>query len=370
MRPLKAGLATVIVTSTILSQAFAGEAPTLVRSVTLGEHRGAVMRPDGAALSVTKEGVILRDPAGLERYVVRLRGNQRVSLAPRGQAFGVATYADNQPSALHVVRFELHDETGARRWTLDKPLASEFRISSQGEWTVGIGGADGMLESDLYLYDREGQGIATWRVPYMSELTLPDGGTRFLAASHGELMSFPYDGGAPAKLGRFEKFAASSDGRWVVLCGAGSFSVFDGSVLAWSGKAELAFVHAADVSDDGRFVVLAGGDQIEFADRKRQLADWTASSGSPSLRFMSVAVDGDPPRVLCGLDEDAGPSAVTGRRHTSGAVFLFDANGELNWRDSLSYDTWNFQTPSVEFDDEARQFEVVMARERRHYSLP
>jgi hypothetical protein len=328
------------------------------------------MRPDGAALSVTKEGVILRDPAGLERYVIRLRGNQRVTLAPKAQAFGVATYADNQPSALHVVRFDMFDETGERRWTLDKPPASEFRVSRQGEWTVGIGGADGMLESDLYLYDREGKGIASWRVPYLSDLTLPDGGTRFLAASHGELMTFPYDGSAPSRLGLFEQFAASSDGRWVVLCGAGSFSVFDGTTLAWSGKTQLSPVHTADVSDDGRFVVLAGGDQIEFCDRSKRGVLWAASSGSPSLRFISVAVDGDPPRVLCGLDDDAGPNAPAGRRHTAGAVFLFDAAGQLSWRDSLAYDAWNFQTPSVEFDDEAGQFEVVLARERRHYSLP
>lgn len=346
------------------------DAPTLVRSIPIDHDRGSTVRPDGTALSVSRDGVIRRDPAGGTRFVARLRGNQRAALGPEARAFGVVTYADNAPTTLHAFRFEVFDETGEPLWSVQKPKAAEFKVGWRGLWTVGVAGADGMLESELYLYDSLGNEAANWRVPYLSNLTLTKFGDRFFAASRRELFAYPYDGGEPHPFGRFEKFATSTDGRWVVTFGAGTFSVFDGNTLAWVGKSDLEPVRALSISADGRYVAIGGGDRLELYDRTAGGLAWTVTSGNPELRFISAAVGGDPLRVVCGLDEDKGPGTPSAERHTSGAVFLLDIAGKMLWRDDLSYKDWNFQVPAVSFSDDGKQFEVTLADEHRHYHLP
>lgn len=363
-------LAVTGVTLILAGTAAAADGPTLLRSISTKGERGVAVRDDGTALTVSKNGVTRRNPAGGTQFVARLRGNQRATLGPEARAFGVVTYADNAPSTLHAARFDLFDERGERQWRLSKPHAAEFKVGRAGQWTVGIAGADGMHESELYLYDADGSEVGNWSVDYLSDLTLPKQGDRFFAATRRVLMAYPYDGGSPYSFGRFERFAYSPDGRWVVLFGAGSFSVFDGTALAWTGKSQLTEIRALAISPDGRYVAIGKADQLEVYDREQSGRLWTVASGDDHLRFISIAMAGDPLKIVCGLDEDKGPEAPSGQRHTSGAIFMFDSAGRLQWRDDLTYSDWNFQVPGVELSGKGDQLEVVLANERRHYHLP
>ena len=345
--------------------------PTLLRTISTGQYRSAVTSADGSALVVKKDGVILRDPAGGTRFVTRLRGNQRVVQCESGRVFGVSTFADNAPSTLHVIRFDVYDRDGTRRFRIDKPAATEFRLSGDGRWTVGIAGGDGMMEARLYLYDGAGEERATWTVPHLSHLTLPLSGTRFFAASRGELLAYPYDGSEPQRLGRFEAFATSDNGRHVTLCGAGSVFLMNESGLVFSAKSSVTAVRSAAVSPDGRYVAVVGGDRLEmFGSEERDLIWTVTSSGEPDLRFISVALSVDPWRVLCGLDRDPGVNARPEERHNGGAVFLFGKDGVLQWREELSYQRWNFKVPAVAFKSADGQIEVRLADEHRQYRLP
>jgi len=348
----------------------ADERPALLRSIATGEYQSAVAGADGTALTVKKDGVVRRDPAGGTRFVRRLRNNQRVVASSDARKFGVATYADNAPSTLHVAKFEFFNSEGTLLWTLNKPAASDFKVSPRGFWVVGVAGADGMLESDLFLYDSAGEQAGTWRVAYLSDLTLPYAGTRFFAASRGELLAFPYDGSEPQPLGRFEQFGTSRDGRWVAVFGAGSVSLFDGNALVFTSKSEQQEVRAVAVSPDGRYLALAGADRLELHDREAKGPAWAVTSGDPDLRFISLDLAGLPLRVLCGLDLDKGPSAPAGKRHPGGALFLLDSAGTLVWREELAYDRWNFRVPRVQIAPDHDQFDVELASERRQYSLP
>jgi hypothetical protein len=370
MRQLGIIVSGAIVLALTASEASAEVAPSFLRSISTQEYRAAVTRPDGTALTITRDGVILRDPAGGTRFVARLRGNQRAIPAPDALAFGVVTYADNAPSTLHASRFELYDVTGKKRFSLEKPKATEFRVAPAGSWTVGVAGGDGMHEAELHLYDSEGKAVSVWQVPYLSDLTLPPAGDRFFAASRQELRALPYAGGDPQPLGRFEIFGTSPDGRWVALCGAGSLTLFEGTEIVFTARTQLANVRAVAISPEGRYVALAGNDRLELYDREARKLLWTVTSGRESLRFISVAVTTAPLRILCGLDEDRGSSTPQAERHKSGAVFLLAEDGKLLWREELTYDKWHFRVPKVTFTRGSKQFEVELAGEHRYYSLP
>ena len=345
-------------------------APSLAHSIETSDYREVVSRPDGSALAVRKDAVILRDPAGGTRFVARLRGNQRVTTSTDAATFGVATYADNAPSTLHIARFDMYDRNGTKLFSLNKPRASEFRIVGDGKWIVGIAGGDGMLEANVDLYDENGKAVATWSVPNLAGLTFPDSGSRFFAASRGELLSLSYDGGEARSLGRYETFGASADGRWVALSGGGSLFVFDGFSLVFSGRTAIENVRTVSVSPEGRFVALSGGDRLELFGLENKELLWTVTSGQPGLKFMSVALSSQPLRILCGLDEDPGADAPQEQRHVRGAVFLFNGQGELEWREDLRYSRWNFSLPAVSFHRDHGAFEVRLADEQRQYTLP
>jgi hypothetical protein len=344
--------------------------PTFVRSIKTASYRSAVTEPDGSALVVTREGVIRRDAAGGKRYVLRLKGNQRVTHAAEADVFGVVTYADNSPSTLHSYRFDVYDGSGARHFRLEKPEATEFRISGDGRWIVGIAGGDGMLEARLFLYDSQGENKATWTVPHLSDLTLPTSGDRFFAASRGNLLAFPYSGEPPHPLGRFEVFTTSSDGKYAALCGAGSVALYEENRLSFLVSSDLTQPRAVGLSGDGAYLAVAASDRLElFSGAKGELL-WTVTSGQPGLRFTSVDLRLAPGLILAGLDFDPGPTAEPAERHRSGAVFLFDEGGQLVWRDELTYKNWNFHVPAVRVLEDHRQFEVKLAEEVRQYRLP
>jgi hypothetical protein len=344
--------------------------PTFVRSINTASYRSAVTHPDGSALVVTKEGVIRRDAAGGTRYVLRLKGNQRVSHAEEANVFGVVTYADNSPSTLHAFRFDVYDDSGTRQFRLEKPEASEFRMSGDGRWIVGIAGGDGMLEARLFLYDNKGEIKATWTVPYLSDLTMPTSGDRFFAASRGNLMAFPYSGGQPHPLGRFEVFTISSDGRYAALCGAGSVALYEDNRLSFLVSSDLTQPRAVGLSKDGGYVAVAASDRMELFSGTQGDLLWTVTSGRPGLRFMSVDLRLAPTLILAGLDFDAGAAAQPAERHRSGAVFLFGESGQLIWRDELTYTNWSFHVPAVRILEDRRRFEVKLADEVRQYRLP
>jgi len=344
--------------------------PTFVRSIKTASYRSAVTEPDGSALVVTREGVIRRDAAGGQKYILRLKGNQRVTHADGADVFGVVTYADNSPSTLHCYRFDVYDGSGTRQFRLEKPEATEFRISGDGRWIVGIAGGDGMLEAQLFLYDSKGEVQSTWTVPYLSDLTLPASGDRFFAASRGNLLAFSYSGGPPHPLGRFEVFASSEDGTYAVLCGAGSVALYEQNRLSFLVSSDLTQPRAVGLSGDGAYLAVAASDRLElFSGTKGELL-WTVTSGRPGLRFTSVDLRLAPSLILAGLDFDPGPAAEAAQRHRSGAVFLFDEGGELVWRDELTYKNWNFHVPAVRMLEDQRQFEVKLAEEVRQYRLP
>lgn len=345
-------------------------APTFLRSISTAKYRQVTIQPDGTALAVSRDGVILKDPAGGTRFVARLKGNQRVVTSRDATAFGVTTYADHSPTTLSVSKFEMFDAQGKRKFRLTKPKAKEFKISNAGEWTVGIASGEGMLEAELFLYNNLGEQVATWNVPYLSDITLPDSGDRFFAASRNELWAYPHDGGEPHPFGRHESYGTSASGRWVALSGAGSVTLFDGSSLVYTAKTQLSQLRTVAVSPSGRYVALAGRDRLELFDRVAGEQIWTVTSGRKNLVFISIALAESPLQVLCGLDEDRGSGVPVGERHRSGALFLLAADGRLIWREDLNYTKWSFKIPAVSFVGGGKQFEVELSEERRHYQLP
>ena len=343
--------------------------PTLVRSISTSQFKDAVVRPDGSSLGVTREGVIKQDAAGRQRYLTRLRGNQKASLARHSGVFGVTTFADNAPSTLRAFAFELFDESGSSLFRLEKPEATEFVISDDGRWVLGIEGGDEMRQSRLHLFDARGQAAASWTVPYLSDITMPAGATRFLAASNGVLQAYSYAGGDPHPIGRFELFATGDGGRYVLLCGAGSMALYQDEKLVFTSPCDLARLRCAAVSPDGQYIAVAGLDRMELFGREEGNRLWTVTSGKPELQFVSVDLAGGPDHLLAGLDLDLGAESPTGR-HTAGAVFMLNTAGELVWRDDFGYSSWNVRVPAVHYHGAHRQIQVELAEEIRCYNLP
>lgn len=343
--------------------------PGLVRSIATSDFTRAVVRPDGSSLGVTREGVIKQDAAGRQRYLTRLRGNQKATLARHSGVFGVTTFADNAPSTLSAFAFELYDESGKSLFRLEKPAATEFLISDDGRWVLGIEGGDEMRESKLHLCDARGQAVFSWTVPYLSDISMPAGGIRFFAASKGELQAFSYAGGDPHPIGRFEIFATGDGGRYVALCGAGSMALYQDEKLVFTAPCDLARIRSAAVSPDGQYIAVAGLDRLELYERQKGTRLWTVTSGKPELQFVSVDLAGAPHAILAGLDFDPGTDSQTGR-HTSGAVFMLNLAGELIWRDDFAYTSWNVRVPAVHYHGAHHQIQVELAEEIRCYSLP
>jgi hypothetical protein len=256
-----------------------------------------------------------------------------------------------------------------RLFRLEKPPATEFVISEDGRWVVGIAGGDEMRVSRLHLFDARGQAVASWEVPYLSDLTLPAGSTRFFAASKGVLQAYPYDGGSPQPLGRFEVFAVGGLGRYAALCGAGSVALYQDDKLVFTAPSQLSRPRVVSVSADGSQIGVAGADQLEVFAREAGGKLWAVTSGRPGLQFVSLDLSGGPALILAGLDFD--PGADSGAtRHTSGAVFLFGPGGELLWREDFEYSSWNIRVPAVRYLVSRGQIEVELAQEIRCYSLP
>ena len=347
----------------------AAAVPALVRTLPTGEFEVAVLRPDGSSLAVTPQGVIRQNAAGSQRYVARLRGNQNAVLARHGSTFGVTTFADNAPATLHAAAFDLYDESGTRLFRLEKPEATEFVISEDGRWVVGIAGGDEMRESKLHLFDAKGAEVTTWNVSYLSDLTLPAGGTRFFAASRGVLQAYSYMGGEPHPFGRFEAFGLGAGGRYVALCGAGSVALYQEEKLVFTAPSEISQPRSVAVSPDGKSIGVAGEDRLELFDCEKGTRVCTVTSGRPDLRFVSLDLGGGADAILAGLDCDPGAAAET-PRHTSGAVFLLNREGQLLWRDDFQYTTWNARVPAVRFLASPGRIEVELASEIRSYSLP
>ncbi len=366
---MKSGRVVAILCLALWVSAEAAGNPTLVRSMPTSAFRHVVIRPDGSSLAVVKEGVILQDAAGLQKYITRLRGNQRVVLARQGACYGVTTYADNAPSTLRAAAFELYNETGKRLYRLEKPDASEFVVSEDGRWVIGIAGGEEMHQSRLLLFDAQGTLVTSWAVPYLSDLVLPKGSTRFFAASRGLLSAYDFMPGEPHPIGRFEAFGTAAGGRFVALCGAGSLALYQEEKLVFTAASEVTHPISVSVSNDGGYIAVAGGDRLELFERDSRSRLWTVTSGQSELRFISVDLGGGPDAILAGLDFDSGPEAAADR-HTRGAVFLIDRAGSLLWRDDLTYSEWGIRYPAVRFLGSERQFEVELAAEIRRYSLP
>lgn len=353
----------------LLSGSAAAAVPALVRAVPTAEYKSAVIRADGSTLAVAREGVIHQTAAGSQRYVTRLRGNQRVSFSRSGNCFGVTTYADNAPSTLRAAAFELYDAAGKRSYRLEKPDASEFVVSEDGQWVIGIAGGDEMRQSRLHLFDAQGTLVTSWDVPYLSNLTLPEGSTRFYAATKGVLQAYGFAPGEPHPIGRFEVFGTGGQGRFVALCGAGSVALYDDEKLVFTKTSDIQRPSAMAVSEDGNYIAVAGGNRLEMFDRESGSRLWEVTSGRDELHFVSLDLSGGPDLLLAGLELDLGPDSGPAR-HTRGAVYLFNRKGELAWLDEFSYNEWSVRYPAVRLVGHQRQFEVELAAEIRRYSLP
>lgn len=364
-----AGRVAALVCLCVWVTAEASTSPALVRTLPTSSFRNVVIRPDGSSLAVVREGVILQDAAGAQKYITRLKGNQRVSLSQEGACYGVTTYADNAPSTLRAHAFELYDEGGTRRYRLEKPEASEFVVSDDGRWVVGIAGGEEMHQSRLRLFDAQGALVTSWDVPYLSDLVLPEGSTRFFAASKGVLSAYDFAASEPHPIGRFEAFGTGAGGRYVALCGAGSLALYQEEKLVFTAASEVTRPISVAISHDGGYIAVAGGDRLELFERESKARLWTVTSGQNELRFISVDLAGGPDALLAGLDFDAGIDAGA-NRHTRGAVFLIDRAGNLLWRDDLTYSEWGIRYPKVRFLGTDRLFEVELAAEIRRYSLP
>lgn len=364
-----AGRVGAVLCVSLLVAAEALAAPALVRAIPTSAFKKMVIRPDGSSLAVVREGVILQDAAGSQKYITRLKGNQRVTLARQGGCYGVTTYADNAPSTLRAAAFDLYNQAGQRQYRLEKPEASEFAVSDDGRWVIGIAGGEEMNQSRLHLFDAQGTLVTSWDVPYLSDLVLPTGGTRFFAATRGVLHGYDFAPGEPHPIGRFEAFGTGAGGRYVALCGAGSLALYQEEKLVFTATSEVTRPAAVSVSPDGGYIAVAGGDRLELFERKSGARLWTVTSGQEGLRFISVDLGGGPDAILAGLDFDLGPDSGADR-HTRGSVFLFNHAGELVWRDDFKYSEWGIRYPAVRVLGPEQQFEVELAAEIRRYSLP
>ncbi|MBI3872604.1 MAG: hypothetical protein HY304_05965 [candidate division Zixibacteria bacterium] len=266
---------------------------------------------------------------GREGTSLQLRGKEVLVSPVNSGVLGVLVYADQKPSELRVVQFDLYDDRGQKRLSLSNPGFSNAIVSPAGNGFVGLVGADEFPTMRLRFYDAQGRVQDSLTTRGFEGGRYAADGSRFfyVTAAAGLLVASPH-GQVLDSIGRVETWGCSADGH-IVASSLGSQLTFyrDGhrmGSMTWPGTEH---VRTVAVSADGSqaAAVSAGWAAAIRLDSLKYL--WTRQTDGADWNFRSIDVSDGGDRAVIGLDYD--PGAASDQRHTKSKCLIVDAAGSL-----------------------------------------
>ena len=301
---------------------------------------------------------------GLKLQSLNLKGNQFIVAPAGGRVLGVISYADPQPKNLNALAFELYDANGQRLMRVDNPSFSSAIVAPNGNAFVGIDGAEGLPNSVLRFFDGHGNRRDTLAVERFEGGKYSRDGSRFffMTAKEG-LQVGGSDGTSPSQLGPADHWAASLDGRVVVVARGQEMSCFrDGkliSALTW--RADTIPIRSLTVSPDGRHAAAITALHAAVFRTDSAAFLWDIAGNDPKWNFRSVDLRNGVSLVALGLDFDPGPDSAD--RHAFSRCDVYDRAGRLVHTEEDQPERWGAFYPDVRFD-ETRGGVVLVSRDR------
>ena len=302
----------------------------------------------GGWAQISKGHVIFYAPDSTERSTVELRGKEVLAGSPGARVVGVVAYADEQPTLLRVVRFDLYDESGRRLLTLNEPSFANVIVSPSGSGFVGLDGAEDFPRTILRFYDGQGTVRDTLPVTNFEGGRFSADGSRFFFESAGAgLVVTTSSGQVVDTIGRVDTWGASDDGT-VIGVAVGSNLVFyrDGrqvGALPWPQPQERIRMIAVAPGGTHAGVVSASRAAVVRLDSLSYL--WNKATDNPEWNFRSIDVAPGCAYVAVGQDHD--PGAQRPGRHDRSRCMIFDASGAMQFAEERYPTSWAARFPQV-----------------------
>jgi hypothetical protein len=339
---------------------------SLIESVDTKGYRRVVGGIDGAFYFINKGTfqIVTVSEAGLR--LRQLKDKNKVQASLGGHHFALVDYNSYRPTTLEIAEVTLHDVAGDLIWRRKAPACNAFVFADAAPVAVGIGGAEGLAQTQLLFLDSGGQTVDSARVDYFTRGRFCGDGSHFFAVSGGAgVLKFSSTGELVARYAHGGDYRVSFDGNWLATIGDTSIQIYRGETLIGSMPIEpFAFRDLLfHTSGESLAVLTRGRLQMLALPRLNELWQYRPTDESISLIGLDAAADFS--TIICsGSNSDAGPE----ERNTKGTVVLLDDSGNLIWSEQVSYSTWATSYPQVSLHRSARLVSILTAESLRIYS--
>jgi outer membrane protein assembly factor BamB len=317
---------------------------------------------DGNLILSTHEGLQVVTSDGKQSFQANLKPNQGLVTSADGKFFGITNYSKSTSTDfLSAESFALYSAEGNKLWEIKNPEVSDFHISNQANFVVGVSAGEGSQKSRLIFYNHAGDSIRSIDVELFQGISFSYNGKYvFVNSGKDGLLAYDDSGNLKGSLGLCEKFATSRDGEYVVTMSNGALKFFyQTKTTGISPKTNLLSAREMSFSPDNRYLSVVDKKSLYLFEVKTGKLLWQYTLDKPELSFVSVDVAGNAEKIITGIDFDKGRGAAPEERHTNGFVYLFDKEGRITWQKELSYKLWGAVFPQVQFSSDGTRFSVV-----------
>ncbi len=216
LKILQPALFTLVLTASALIAAPLPATPVMIDSVEMQDYRRIWGSPSGCFYFLRRNDFEVRQFTENKTLSQPLGPNQKLISSEQGRYFALISYSNFLPTSLHVTEIRLFDCTGQQIWSVRDPGCTSFVLSDKAPIAVGISGAEGLPETQLYFFGPTGQEAGSAKVDnFASGRFSEDGDFFFAIAGSKGLVKFSNTGKEVCRYADCSRYCVGRNGEMV-----------------------------------------------------------------------------------------------------------------------------------------------------------
>lgn len=261
---------------------------------------------------------------------------------------GLIELSTGNPEFIPIDRFVLKDHEGRTIYEKADFGHTLVDISNQGS-VVGID-FDGPMSghAKLHFYNEKGEKTGERSVGFLRDRCFTADGKRYCVNDGGRgLRMFDASGQEIHELGPCNWFAASFDGNSVAMTTDNELILLEAGLEMARIPLQTPFIRDMRFSSDGALLGYLDNKNLHLLDVQTGENVFTYRESEKRLKIVSFDIASDNSALITGCSEDKGRGKPG--RHEKGFIYLFDMEGNLRWKEEVTFDKWNIHIPKVNF---------------------
>ncbi|MFH1699975.1 MAG: hypothetical protein ABIE07_05240 [Candidatus Zixiibacteriota bacterium] len=324
----------------------------------------------GNYLIYTRPNIKMYNNSGREIFSRSLKNNVKPKLSPNGEQLGLITYADNSPTSIKTIKFELFDRNGKYQWAMDMPAPNDFILTNSGK-IFGIEGALGISPVRVHLFSEFGDlvNILTFEDDYKAIEITPNGKKFVIDRSYNGYFVYDSTGNLLKKIPECTKFVFDRDDRYFGVFFQKYFHLYQDENEIKAIETEEFEIKEMAMNVEANVLVLLSKSLIEVYELTSGKQLWKYQFADKDNRFTVLDLSDDGEFLVCGLDKSKGIKAPKEERHVEGEIYLIPTNGKTMFRQRANYKEWNPDFPKGFFGSGNRSVFMLTKEELIKYRI-